>query len=274
MSNLFVPRDGRVVHRYDFLVKSDDRLAGTAANDAEYQLPAPLIGQVSVRLKWLQMFNSFPNVLTGVNDTFVYDVGGSNTITFPEGFWVSGEGRITYAESQVDLNTFTNDVRYFLLREDGGTNMNAVTLRAETGRLEIEWAAPTSYDAALSNTDWMHLDNNTAAAANWVGDDMLDLSGVSTIALEAVNLGDNNAIRDTYAATSVNNYMCISPVLAPFSDSWLYEPLDVDYFVPFRTEGRPLSRFRIRVVDPVTRLPIHVVKYHLCLTFESTNLCQ
>jgi hypothetical protein len=261
------------VSEFEFLIKSSDRISGTESN-ANFALNQPILGIDGIKMKYFQTYNVVPNI-TILNNIFTLgaSIAGNRFFQFPPGHYVSGTGTVTYGAAIADLATFTNDIRYVILRQAGPAYLSSVTLDPATGLLTIAFdpvAGIGVYNPTLTSTaTWTGLVGPGTAAATITGVTFLNLALTQSIAIECPEF-HNKGFVDTYPIPS-NSFLDVVPVYADFSDTLYYEPTN-PIQLDIRNAGRPLGTFNIRFIDPVTRMETPMTIWQLGVTFRATTL--
>ena len=277
--SVFMP-GGRQV---ELLLKSQDRVDGTAINDAYFYLNPPIYGVQSVSLGSFSMFNLFPNitattrVVAGVPDNVLAVTADEDVpaqVVFPEGRWQCGLGRVTNIMVRDDNSINLNDIRYFLLRaylQDAPEDdcLWAAALDPVTGTLKLEWnPAYTTVDPIVVNplggSLWQKLGFTSTTTtlgsvgnAVWQATNVLDLGDPLSVALQSQfgQLTTNSVFQSSRAATNGStrsNYIAVVPITVPPYGIAYYEPYTPLAFSTMRN-SRPLSDVRIQIIDPVSQ---------------------
>ena len=275
--NVFLPA-GRQV---ELILKSEDRVPGTAINDALFYLNPPIYGVQSVGLGSFTMFNLFPNitattrVLTGAPDNVLAvtaDAPVPAQVVFPEGRWQCGLGRVTNAMVREDNSTNLNDIRYFLLRsylQDAAEDdcLWAATLDPVTGLLKLEWnPAYTAVNPIVVNplggSLWKKLGftNTTTTLGSpndsvWQATNVLDLGDPLSVAIQSQfgQLNTNSVFQSaSLGGSSRTNYIAVVPITVPPYGVVYYEPYTSLSFSTMRN-SRPLTDVRVQFINPVTQ---------------------
>ena len=257
---------------FELLIKSQDRNSGTLS-DAVFALHTPIIGTSKIRMKFFQGFNSFPNVLSTTNEIF-YDstVAGAGSISLTPGYYFTNSGTVTYAESQVDLTEFTNEVRYVLLRLLGGL-ADSITVSPATGIMTIEWGAGAGATNFVAGTTalWLGYDLTEPQATTYTANNQLNLGLPQMVGIECPDFA-NKGFVDTYPIPS-NSFLDVVPIIVNFGETIYYEPFQpVELYT--RNVGRPLASFRVRFIDPTTRQLLPMVDWALGIVFTATSLIR
>ena len=268
----------------ELIIKSQDRDQGSDLNDAHFTL-IPIVPNVqSISLGWFSFYNLFPNVLATNDDNILGIEGPAGvpaTITFQEGRWQSGFGRVTNTLVRADNNNNLNDVRYYLIRSAYGAAVDgsqdailAVTLDPVNGALTIEWntlytgVGPITVDD-VQGSMWSQLGFTTTTTTFgspggvlWLGVGSLNLGDPISIALSSQTgeLSTSNMYQTSSFNPNTNsrtNYFALIPVNAAPNSINYFEPYNPVTFITMRN-SRPLIDMRIQISDPVTGQLMHM----------------
>ena len=266
------PRNDQFVGEFEFLIKSKDRISGTTSR-ATFALNQSIIGLSGMRMKYFQSFNVFQNI--NVNNNVLQlssAVGGLSNVIFTPGHYISGTGCVTITQALADPTTFTNDIRYVLMRNIlPAGRIISVCLEPSTAKLTIEMYAPlgNTYVTSVTTADWLGYEPNGTPASSLISNYFLNLGLPQSIAISAEEF-HNKGFVDTYTIPS-NDFLDVVPVYSDFSDMIYYEPIN-PIQLQIRNIGRALGHFTIRFVDPVTRLELPMTDWQMGVVFRATSI--